>query len=196
MKKLIFAAVLLLSCLAYKPSNAQISVNLGINIGSQPDWGPVGYDHADYYYMPDIDTYYSVPTHQYVYYENNAWVRRTNLPVRYRSYDVYNGYKVVINENRPWLRNDAYRARYANYRGQRGQVVIRDSKEEKYRNHWNNGNHNGWAKKQNGGNKHWQGNPGGNKGHGNGDGGEHGNRGGGEHGGGNGGHGGGHGHGH
>lgn len=56
MKKLILSAALLLSCFAVKTASAQVSVSLGVNIGSQPAWGPVGYDYANYYYMPDIDT--------------------------------------------------------------------------------------------------------------------------------------------
>jgi hypothetical protein len=51
------------------PASAQVRVN--INIGSQPVWGPVGYDHVDYYYLPDIETYYYVPTRQFVYF--NKW---------------------------------------------------------------------------------------------------------------------------
>jgi hypothetical protein len=136
MKKIIITAAIFLSCIAYKSANAQIS--LSINIGSQPEWGPVGYDHADYYYMPDIDTYYDVPAHQYVYLENNSWVRRASLPARYSNYNVYNGYKVVVNERNPWTRNDVYRAKYANYRGRTGQTIIRDSRNVKYRNHWAN----------------------------------------------------------
>jgi hypothetical protein len=136
MKKIIITAAIFLSCIAYKSANAQIS--LSINIGSQPEWGPVGYDHADYYYMPDIDTYYDVPAHQYVYLENNSWVRRASLPARYSNYNVYNGYKVVVNERNPWTRNDVYRAKYANYTGRTGQTIIRDSRDVKYRNHWAN----------------------------------------------------------
>ncbi|MBB5397048.1 hypothetical protein [Mucilaginibacter sp. AK015] len=134
MKKIIITAAIFLSCIAYKSADAQIS--LSINIGSQPEWGPAGYDHADYYYMPDIDTYYDVPAHQYIYLENNTWVRRANLPVRYSNYNVYKGYKVVINEPRPWTRATVYRTKYASYRGHSGQHIIRDSRDVKYRNHW------------------------------------------------------------
>jgi hypothetical protein len=136
MKKLLLSAVILLSCLTIKTASAQVSVSLGLNIGSQPAWGPVGYDHADYYYMPDIDTYYNVPTHQYVYFENNVWVHHAYLPVRYRSYNLYNGYKVVINERDPWLRHDVYRTRYAGYRGRHDQVIIRNSHDARYANYW------------------------------------------------------------
>jgi hypothetical protein len=54
MKKIIITTAIFISLLSVKAANAQVSLN--INIGSQPEWGPVGYDHADYYYMPDIDT--------------------------------------------------------------------------------------------------------------------------------------------
>ncbi|MES2061678.1 MAG: hypothetical protein V4456_07140 [Bacteroidota bacterium] len=138
MKKIIITAAIFFSCIAYKSAEAQIS--LSINIGSQPEWGPTGYDHADYYYMPDIDTYYDVPAHQYVYLENNTWVRRASLPSRYSNYNVYNGYKVVVNEPNPWTHATTYRTKYANYRGRTGQTIIRDSRDVKYRNHWANNN--------------------------------------------------------
>lgn len=136
MKKLIFAAVILVSCLTFKNANAQIHFSIGVNIGSQPDWGPVGYDRAAYYYIPDIDGYYDVNAHQYIYLENNVWVHRTYLPYRFRNYDLYHGYKVVINDRDPWLHNTTYRARYARYRGRRDQAIIRNSRDAKYRNHW------------------------------------------------------------
>jgi hypothetical protein len=138
MKKVIITAAIFLSCIAYKSADAQVS--LSINIGSQPEWGPTGYDHADYYYMPDIDTYYDVPAHQYVYLENNTWVRRASLPARYSNYNVYNGYKVVVNEPNPWVHATTYRTKYAGYRGRTGQTIIRDSRDVKYRNHWSNNN--------------------------------------------------------
>jgi len=134
MKKIILTAAIFLGCLAIKPASAQIS--LSINIGSQPEWGPTGYDRADYYYMPDIDAYYDVNAHQYVYFTNNAWVHSAALPPRYASYDVYNSYKVVVNERTPWVHNTVYRTKYASYKGKRNQTIIRDSREVKYKNHW------------------------------------------------------------
>lgn len=135
MKKMILTAAIFLGCIAYK-QEAKAQISLSINIGSQPEWGPTGYDHVDYYYLPDVDAYYDVPAHQYVYLENNAWVHRTYLPTRYRNYNVYNGYKVVVNERQPWLRNSVYRTKYASYRGRTGQTIIRDSRDVKYRDHW------------------------------------------------------------
>jgi hypothetical protein len=135
MKKLLFAAAIIFGCLSVKVADAQVRLSLGVNIGAQPEWGPVGYDHAEYYYMPDIDAYYDVPRHQYVYFDNNVWVHAGALPPRYH-FDKYRTYKVVVNEHNPWERHDAIRARYANYRGRHDQVVIRDSHDDHYRNHW------------------------------------------------------------
>jgi hypothetical protein len=157
MKKIIFVAVLLVGSLTAKLADAQISFSL--NIGSQPAWGPTGYDHAEFYYMPDIDTYYDVPNHQYVYLNGNTWTRSGSLPPRYANYDVYHGYKAVINQPTPWRNAATYRTKYAGYRGRHDQAVIRDSRDQRYQNHWNGDNHNNGNHNGNGHNDH------GNKGH-------------------------------
>ncbi|MBK0380118.1 hypothetical protein [Mucilaginibacter segetis] len=136
MKKLILSTAIFFSCLSIQIVKAQLSVN--INIGSQPEWGPVGYDHVDYYYIPDIDTYYDVPAHQYVYYNNNAWVHSRALPAKYKNYNLYNGYKVVVNEHTPWVHNDIIRTKYVGYKDHKSQVIIRDSHDVKYAKHWTN----------------------------------------------------------
>lgn len=136
MKKIVFVAAILLSCFTAKFASAQVRVNLGLNIGSQPEWGPVGYDHAEYYYIPQIDTYYDVNAHVFVYPDHHQWVRRTHLPDRLANFDLYHAYKVVVNQPTPWMHADDNRNRYANYRDRHDQVVIRDSHEDKYRNHW------------------------------------------------------------
>ena len=134
MKKIIFSVLLLLSVL---PA-AKAQVSLQINIGEQPVWGPVGYDHVDYYYIPDADAYYDVPHRQYVYYDNRTWVRSGELPPQYRDIDIYRVHKVVVNERDPWMYNDRYRQQYTQYRGKYDQHPIRDSREERY---WANPGH-------------------------------------------------------
>ena len=132
MKKLtLFAAVLMVSL--FSINNAKAQVNLSINIGAQPVWGPTGYNHVDYYYFPDIDAYYYVPTGQYIYLNGRNWVSTNNLPAQYRNFDVYNAYKVVINEPKPYLRNSVYVARYSKFKNYGGrQTIIRDSRDSKY----------------------------------------------------------------
>jgi len=147
MKKLTVLTILFLGLAINQKSQAQINVNM--NLRSQPAWGPVGYERADYYYMPDIDAYYSVPKRQFIYEDDNKWVFANSLPARYSGYNLYNGHKVVINEPNPYLRADAYRVKYASYKGGKGpkQVLIRDSHDQRYKNngpqvggHQDNGN--------------------------------------------------------
>lgn len=140
MKKLLFVAVLVTSIFTVKLADAQFRINLNLNIGNQPAWGPTGYDHAEYYYLPDIDTYYSVNNHDYIYNSGNQWIHSGSLPPRYSNYDLYNGYKVVVNEANPWNRAGVYRTKYSGYKGRRGQAVIRDSRDNRYQNHWNGDN--------------------------------------------------------
>lgn len=133
MKKFLFIVCLITSGLLIRNElSAQVRVNVNVNIGSQPVWGPVGYDYAQYYYFPDIDAYYDVPARQYVYLDGNRWAFAPTLPGRY-NYDVYRGYKVVINEPRPYLHPDIYRKKYGKYKGWYGkQTIIRDSHDQKY----------------------------------------------------------------
>jgi hypothetical protein len=139
----IIAAVLLSSAV-----DAQVHVNLNFNIDRQPVWGPTGYDHVEYYYLPDIEVYYSVPLHKYFYFERGRWIGRSSLPFRYREYNLYHSYKVVINEPRPYLHHELYRDRYASFKGRHDQEVIRDSRETKYFINKNHPEHNNWVKQQ------------------------------------------------
>jgi hypothetical protein len=48
MKRLMISMLFAIASLAFvNTSKAQVSVN--INIGVQPEWGPVGYDYVEYY---------------------------------------------------------------------------------------------------------------------------------------------------
>ncbi len=145
MKKIILCSAILFSALTYTSNaSAQVRFNLNVNIGSQPEWGPVGYDHVDYYYLPDIEAYYYVPTRQFIYQSRGNWVYSYNLPPAYRSYNLYSGYKVVVNQPTPYRYFSTHRTQYSRYRGNRGQTVIINSKEPKYkRNGHDNGNHGG-----------------------------------------------------
>lgn len=132
MKKIsLFAAVLMVSLFSIKSASAQ--VNLNINIGCQPLWGPTGYDHVEYYYLPDIDAYYYVPSGQYIYANGGRWIWTNNLPARYGNFDLYQAYKVVINEPKPYLKNNTYATKYGKFKNYNGhQKLIRDSRDKKY----------------------------------------------------------------
>lgn len=114
MKKLLLTSLILVATLATQETNAQVRVNLNVNIG-RPAWGLPGNYTGDYYYLPEIDTYYDIPRRQFIYFDAGNWVFAAELPYSYRGYDLYRGYKVVINEPRPYLHCDVYRTRYNPY---------------------------------------------------------------------------------
>lgn len=129
MKKTLLLFALVLCSALYIKADAQVGIN--VNIGSQPVWGPTGYDYAENYYFPDMDVYYNVPNRQFIYRDRGNWISAYSLPSFYRNYDLYNSYKVVINEPRPYLRNDFWHSRYSSYRG-RPQQIIYNSRDPRY----------------------------------------------------------------
>ena len=102
MKKLI---LILFTGIAFSFS-VKAQVNLTINLGAQPQWGPSGYNHAEYYYLPDIETYYYVPKRQFIYLNKGSW--------------VYTGYKVVFNSPRPYRAFKDHKVKYAKFKNYGG----------------------------------------------------------------------------
>jgi hypothetical protein len=95
---------------------AKAQVSVSVNIGTPPLWGPAGYSEVRYYYVPDVESYYDVQESRFIYLEGGVWVHRTYLPARYKSYDLYSGYKVVMTDYRgvtPYKNYGEYRSRYA-----------------------------------------------------------------------------------
>ena len=128
--------------------NAQVSVNLNYNLDKQPAWGPTGYDYVEYYYLPDIEAYYYVPQQRYYYYNSGRWIYSSNLPSRFKNYDIYNSYKVVVNKPKPWRNHKANREQYLIYKDRHDQHPIRDSRDSKYFVNKNHPEHSNWVKQQ------------------------------------------------
>ena len=100
-------------------AHSQVDVN--VNIGTPPPWGPAGYEGVRYYYLPDVESYYDIHASMFICYIEDAWVHRDKLPSKYKSYDLYDGYKVVIldyNGSAPYQYYDDHKTKYAKgYRG-------------------------------------------------------------------------------
>ncbi|MGO4905118.1 hypothetical protein [Flavobacterium sp. W20_MBD1_R3] len=139
--KLIVAGIILL--VTSQVAQAQVSVN--VNLGNPPAWGPAGYSAAEYYYIPDVQAYYDVRATQFIYFGNGKWNRSRNLPNQYRNYDLYNGYKVVLNDyhgSRPYANFKNHKVKYRKgYKGspQRNigarKVIIRKEVNNRGNNH-------------------------------------------------------------
>lgn len=124
MKKLMLPIVLFAAVLFSSHSEAQVRLNVNVNVG-RPAWGLPGDYAGDYYYLPEIDCYYDIPHRQFIYLTDGRWMIGAELPVVYRGYDLYGGYKVAINEPRPWYRDDYYRDRYRDrYMTYRRPIVV------------------------------------------------------------------------
>jgi hypothetical protein len=99
--------------------HTQVSIN--VNFPAPPMWGPVGYTEVNYYYLPDVEAFYDIQASMFIYSSNGVWVHRSYLPTRYRDYDLYGGYKVVMNDyhgKTPNTHFKEYKTRYAKgYRG-------------------------------------------------------------------------------
>ncbi len=118
MKTLILIFISTTLLLASK-ANAQVTVN--VNVGTPPLWGPVGYTDVRYYYLPDVEAYYDIQSSMFIYYGSGVWIRRAYLPTHYQTYDLYNGYKVVMTDyrgNSPYIYYKSHKVKYAKgYRG-------------------------------------------------------------------------------
>ena len=156
--KLIVAGILLFA--STTATQAQVSVN--VNIGNPPAWGPTGYDAVDYYYLPDIEAYYDIRATQFIYFGGGKWIRSRNLPTQYRNYNLYNGYKVVLNDyrgSRPYSNFNSHKVKY--YKGYKGKpqktigvrkvVIHKDSHHDdnKGKGHGNSGHGNKGGKGKN-----------------------------------------------
>ncbi|MCW5906657.1 MAG: hypothetical protein KIS94_02275 [Chitinophagales bacterium] len=131
MRKLILVTVLLISMAVTLTAQAQARVHVNINL--QPVWGPVGYDYVEYYYLPDYEIYYHVPSARFVFLDGGNWIFASTLPPRFGTINYYTCYKVVVNQPKAYLSFKTHKVKYASYKGgNHKQVVIRDSRDSKY----------------------------------------------------------------
>ncbi len=147
MKKIILSIGFLIAMASFSGTETA-NINLSVNIGVQPAWGPVGYNYVSFYYFPDINVYYNVNQGLFHYPRGGRWISARYLPVAYRNYDLYGLYKVVLTDNNPWRFNQRHIIDYRHFRGNRSQIVIRNSRDNRYRDsrrndvRWYNDNNN------------------------------------------------------
>jgi hypothetical protein len=63
-----------------------------------PAWGPAGYTDVRYYYLPDVESYYDIYASQFVCYINGEWLHKNRLSNPNKNYDLYDGYKIVMED--------------------------------------------------------------------------------------------------
>lgn len=94
MKKLFLCAVILAVASFFTDASAQSKSNKDI----QPKWAQSDENYVEYYYIPEIATYYYVPRKQFIYQTNGIWSFSSSLPEVHRDFNLQRANKIVINE--------------------------------------------------------------------------------------------------
>ena len=136
MKRLatILLGLMLASCSVGYYSNNGMGLSTVANISVQPDWGPAGYDCANFYYFPEHNFYYDVNRALFYYYHNKRWLSAKHLPygLGYPR-DLYRLYKVVLNNiSKPWKYNRRHIMEYKHYGKIHNQPVLHPHKAPQY----------------------------------------------------------------
>ena len=128
---------------------AQVEVN--VNFGNPPVWGP-NVTTEEYYFLPDINSYYDIRQSQFIYLSNGVWIRNRALPRVYRNYNLNTGYVVVLSDYKgrnPYSNYKSHKVKY--FKGNKYKVEKYKSKDENYNNEHGGGNRksNGKGNKKN-----------------------------------------------
>lgn len=125
--------------IAFNFSHSQIYVN--VNIGTPPVWGPV-VTTEEYYFLPDINSYYDIRQSQFIYLNNGVWIRNKSLPRRFKTYNLNGGNVVIIDDYRgrtPYSKYKTHKVKYFKGNKNANKIIIIDEKN-------NNGKGNGNGK--------------------------------------------------
>jgi len=91
-----------------------------------------------YYYLPDLEVYYDVWNHEFIYLDDGSWAYSSALPPYYNNYDLNNAYVVVLDSriHQPWMHHQLYASHYPRYfyRSVRNRYIDNDKR-------WFNENH-------------------------------------------------------
>lgn len=120
MKKLATIIAVTAGLLTVKAADAQIGIHVSFNLGTPavvvPQPAAVQYpdydDSDDYYYLPDVEAYYSIPQHCYFYMDGNRWISAAYLPGRYHDMDWRAFRHYEVRGERPYMNHSAYRTKF------------------------------------------------------------------------------------
>ena len=116
LKNMGITIALALSAAVFSGCDTPLYITGGITY-SNPAWAPPYHPGARYYYMPDIETYYDMADHQYIYLQNGQWMYSQVLPSVYAQYDLYSGFVITLNIGvyQPWMHHQYYVSHYPRY---------------------------------------------------------------------------------
>ncbi len=96
-------------------ATAQISTHKVVKVQA-PIWAQSNGVAANYYYLPEIDSYYDVPAQQFIYLNNsNVWIKSKRVPAAHKAYNLKNGKIIYLTEykgRKPYLHHKSHKAKY------------------------------------------------------------------------------------
>lgn len=110
-----FAAAMLSGCETTQPVLDENSDR----VVTPPYWAP-HYDNVSqvqYYYLPDLETYYDAWSNEFIYLDGGRWIFSTFLPPMYSSYDLRSAPVVILDYHvhEPWQHHELYVSHYPRY---------------------------------------------------------------------------------
>ena len=118
-------------------SQAQVSVN--VNLGKAPLWAPADRVASQYYYLPEIDSYYDVPAQRFIYPNNGKWIKAKKLPKKYQNYNLRGGKVVYLTDyrgNAPYQFHKKHKEKYyLQSAGPNNVIYVKDTNYKKNKKH-------------------------------------------------------------
>jgi hypothetical protein len=104
--------------LGYRTVTMAQRTEINVNI-ELPSWAP-DYHNANlvqYYYLPDIESYYDVRNHEFIYPEDGRWMFGRSLPPVYAWFDLNNCFIIALDARvyEPWRHFHYYLAHYPRF---------------------------------------------------------------------------------
>lgn len=117
MKKLVLMSALVIGSFGIKTADAQIGIHINLHLGSAPVYAPAVSQpvYDDFYYLPDVEAYYSVGENCYYYEDGDNWVSAAYLPGSYHNFDWRNARRFEIHAVRPYMQHNVYRQKFGGY---------------------------------------------------------------------------------
>lgn len=125
-----FKAILILMVFTVvSQANAQFNVN--VNLGTPPTWAPNTKVATQYYYLPEINSYYDVPSERFLYVSNGKWVKSKKLPKKYSNYNLRHGKVIYLTDyrgNAPYTYNKKHKQKYVIVDSKSNRVILTKKK--------------------------------------------------------------------
>lgn len=123
-------------------ATSQAQIDVKVNLGTPPVWAPANRVATQYYYLPEVDSYYDVPASRFIYAKNGTWVRSERLPARYSNYNLKRGKVVYLTDYKgktPYVFNKKHKVKYVTTKYNKPRRIEGAKDNGKHKGHYKNG---------------------------------------------------------